>query len=178
MNAVGLLPSVGRPVAVPLGPPRTTSSTRRQQGHEKVGQGALFCPVGFDGESARRKPARGYVPDQPEAGRSKGLDQPMTSPRRGHDEVEPGALLRPVKVDGRSTLRNPARGCVPEQPEAGPSKGFDHSMTSPRRGHDEFGHGALLRPVEVNGRSTRRKLAHGYGPGNLRLIVPRGSISR
>ena len=78
--------------------------------------------------------------------------------------------LRPVVFNLGSTQRQVVLGSGPEQLQPNPSIGFNQVATSStrrRRGHDEAGHGSLLRLVVFDLGSTQRKVARGSGPEQL-----------
>ena len=147
-----------------------SSSTRRRRGHNEAGDGTLLRPDVFDLGSTQRKVVLGSGPEQLQADRSIGLDQPATSStgrRLGHDEAGQGARFRPVVFDLGSTQRQVVRDSGPEQFQADLSIGFDQLATSStrrRRSHDEAVHGALLRPIVLDLGSTQRKVVFGSGP--------------
>ena len=144
---------------------RATSSTARRRGHGKAWHGALLRPVVFDLGSTQRQVALGSLSERLQADGSRGFNQLATSStwrRRSHDEAGHGALLRPVEFDLGSTQRQVLRCSRPEQLLADYSIGFDQLATSSTRrrpGHDDAGHGSLLRPDVFNLGSTQRQVA-------------------
>ena len=93
-----------------------------------------------------------------------------TQRRRGHGEAGHGALLRPVVFDLGSTQRKVVLGLAPEQLQSDRPIGFDQRATSStgrRRGYDEAGHGALLRPAVFDLGHTQRQGARDSKPEQL-----------
>ena len=124
----------------------------------------------FDLDATQLKVDIDSEAEQLHADRSIGLYQlanSSTRRRRIPDEAGHDSLLRPVVFDLGATQRQVDRGSGPEQQQAGRSIGLEQLATSStrrRRGHNEAGHGFLLRLVAFDLGATQRQVDCCSGP--------------